>query len=208
MRTNGLRALAALAMMGGLSACATDGGYQSSSVYDPAIRGEVEQQLAQSASRAANALETLAMIQRARTEPAAPALDESGLPPELKRRTTIEWSGPALEVVRELAGNIGYAFVESGNPPSAPGMVSIDVKDVSVAKALEDVGLQAQRFATVVVDPNARRIEFRHETVEGSTPRAAARAAAAPAPRRRAAAPVRRVRVQTAAECNCGPTGR
>ena len=151
-----------------LSACADGSNSNSvSSAYDPALRGEVEQQLAQSASRASNSLETLAMIQRARTEPRPSTLDESQLPEELRRPTTLEWSGPANEAVHRLASSIGYSYIETGRPTSSPGMVSLDVHDVSVGKALDNISLQVEKYATIVIDVNQRRIEYRSEASEG-----------------------------------------
>jgi defect-in-organelle-trafficking protein DotD len=185
MPTYNLRRILALSAVASLAACAQNDGARPTGpavAYDPAIRTEVEQQIAQSSARAANALETLAMIQRARTAPAAPALDESGLPEELRRKTTIAFQGPADEAARSLAEQIGYGFVVTGNPPANPGLVSLDEHDVSVAKALEDLGLQAQRFATVVVDPNLRRVEFRNETVPDAIEAPKAEAPHAPAP--------------------------
>ena len=208
MRPTHLRRLLALsAAVLSLSACAQQGGgvYVATVPYDPAIRGEVEQQLASSAARSANALETLSMIQRARTEPAAPTIDESGLPEELQRKTTVAFTGPAIEAARELAANIGYGFIETGNPPAAEGMVNIDEHDVSVAKALEDIGLQAQKFATVIVDPNMKRVEFRNETAYGSAP--APRLAARVVSERRHRL-VTRHHITVAASCNCTPATR
>lgn len=171
------RALVLSAAVAALGACTTTNSEtvspaRQSAVWDGAIRGEVEQQLAQSASRAANALETLAMIQRVRTEPVATPIDEAGLPPELARQTTIQWSGPAIGLVKELAASIGYSFLESGNRPATNANVSVDIRDRSAAKAFEDIGLQVQAFATVIVDPNQQRVEFRHETAAHALPAA------------------------------------
>lgn len=156
---------AAVALLGGCAAgtgpAPTASGTQA---WDAAIQQQVDQQLAQSAARAANALETLAMIQRVRTEPVAAPIDETGLPAELARRTTVEWSGPAKELVKELAANIGYDFTETGGTAAAPAMVHVNVRDVSAAKALEDIGLQVQQWATVIVDPNLKRVEYRNES--------------------------------------------
>jgi defect-in-organelle-trafficking protein DotD len=137
--------------------------------YDPAIRSEVDQQIAQSSSQAANALQTLAMIQRARTAPAPSSLDETTLPEELRRKTTVNYSGPGDEVVKDLAGRIGYAFLETGSKPTVPSMVNLTLTDTSVGKALEDIGLQVQVTATVIVNPSARSIEYRNESGNRST---------------------------------------
>jgi len=165
MRFTILRALALTTATISVAACqpAVQGGGPSYNASDVSIRAEVNQQLAQSSAEAANALKTLAMIQRTRSAPVASAIDDSGLPPELLRPTTLEWSGPAREAVKELAANIGYSFIESGAPPQKPVLVSVNIKDVSAAKAFENIGLQVQAFATVIVDPNKKRVEFRSE---------------------------------------------
>lgn len=176
MQTKYLRRYLALSFTAiAISACAeTPSAYKAQTVpYDPAMRGEVEQQLAESAARSANALETLAMIQRTRTAPAAPSLDEASLPPELKRKATVEFTGPAVELARKLAASVGYGFNESGHPPASPGLITVNDHDVSVGKALEDVGLQSAKFATVIVDPNAKHVEFRNDNAEGGLPQSA-----------------------------------
>ena len=146
-----------------LVGCATTGSPDAPRVYDQAIRTEVEQQLAQSAARSANALETLALVQRSRTPVPGPAVDEDALPAELRVKTTVDWSGPATGILRDLARNVGYGFFETGNAPSNPIVVTLVARDQAVGRVLADVGLQVQRVATVIIDPNARRIELRHE---------------------------------------------
>ena len=41
-------------------------------------------------------------------------------------------------------------------------MVNVNARDVPVAKILEDIGLQVQGIAQVVVDANTKRVEFRY----------------------------------------------
>jgi defect-in-organelle-trafficking protein DotD len=122
----------------------------------------IDKELASSISRVAKAQETLARVQVARTTPTPSALDETNLPEELKRPATIDWSGPAHEAAEKIANLVGYQFKITGNRPSIPPMIHVSVEDVSAAKALEDIGLQAFPFGEVSVDPNAKRIEFRY----------------------------------------------
>ncbi|MBY3155274.1 DotD/TraH family lipoprotein [Rhizobium laguerreae] len=122
----------------------------------------IDKELADAVSRASKAQETLARVQVARTTPTPSALDESSLPEELKRPATIDWSGPAHEAAEKIANLVGYQFKITGNRPSIPPMVHVSVQDISAAKALEDIGLQAFPFGEVSVDPNAKRIEFRY----------------------------------------------
>jgi defect in organelle trafficking protein DotD len=122
----------------------------------------VDRQIAESVERVAKATETLARVQVARTAPTPSALDETNLPEELKRPATIDWSGPAHLAAEKVAKLIGYQFKLTGNPPSVPPMINVSVQDVSAAKALEDIGLQAFPFGEVAVDPNVKRVEFRY----------------------------------------------
>lgn len=176
-------------------ACApTSNSPMTSMSYDPMIRTEIDQQIAQSSSQAANALQTLAMIQRARTAPAPSSLDESVLPDELRRKTTVNYSGPGDEVVKDLAGRIGYSFSETGSKPTVPAMVNLALTDASVGKALEDIGLQVQGTATVIVNPNVRSIEYRNESGQAMRPVATTPAptVSRPAPHRVVPAPAPR----------------
>jgi defect in organelle trafficking protein DotD len=132
---------------------------------DSASRQMVADSLAQSADRAARAQESLAQVERARSEPAPPSLDVTGLPPELRRQATMTWSGPGAAAARETAGLIGYEFRVVGNPPAAQPMVNVNARDLPVAKILEDIGLQVQGSAQVVVDANLKRVEFRYVTL-------------------------------------------
>lgn len=121
---------------------------------DWSTRAEVQDLLARSAQRAATAQETLAALERARVRPAPTALDETTLPPELQRLTSVEWSGPGEEAVRQIAREIGYEFRATGNPPPIPAMIHISRLEVPVAKALEEIGHQVHPRAEVIVDPN------------------------------------------------------
>lgn len=153
--------LFAAAAVAALAGCA------SKPAADPAASARetarnVDQRLSEAASRAMEAQERLARIQSARTAPSPSQLDETALPEELKRPATVDWSGPADDVAEKIARLVGYDFKVTGNRPSIPVVVHISITDVPVAKALEDIGLQAYPFGEVAVDPNAKRIEFRY----------------------------------------------
>lgn len=125
--------------------------------------------LAESSERAATAQAELARIQEARTRPAPRPFDETlaGVPSELRRAVTLEWSGPAVEAARRVAVIVGYDFRIVGNPPANPVSIHVSQREAPAAKVLEDIGLQAQPFGQVVVDPNIRRIEYRYLNTAG-----------------------------------------
>lgn len=137
-----------------------------------ASQAEASRRLSESAERAAVAQEELARIQAARTRPVPAPVDEnlSGVPEDLRRPVTLEWSGPAEEAARRVTAVVGWEFRVVGNAPSAPTMIDVSLRARPAVKALEDVGLQAQPFGQVVVLPGARRVEYRYvHSVRGAT---------------------------------------
>ena len=129
----------------------------------------VSEKLADSASRSADALQTLAMIERSKAGPLPLPVDESDLPEALQRKVTLDWSGPAAEIIGRLSSQIGYRFLETGSKPKASVLVNIGVVDMPAAKVLEQIGMQAYPFATVTVDPNISRVELRYLAAPGAT---------------------------------------
>lgn len=142
-----------------LGSCASQ---PKEAAIDNGYMNNIDTRLDKAAEQAAKAQTELARIQKARTKPAPLPLDESNLPPELKRSATLEWSGPAQEAASKITALVGYEFHVVGNPPSVPPVVHVSIHDVPAAKALEQIGLQAYPFGEVAVDPNMKRVEFRY----------------------------------------------
>jgi defect-in-organelle-trafficking protein DotD len=166
------RAALAVSALAALSGCGDHGETKTKNptapiVYDNAIQQEVDQQIAQAANRAANALETTAMIERAKSPPVGPTVNLDSLPPEMRAPITLEWSGPADDLAREMARKVGYSFRESGAIPAAPMMAHVGFKDVATAQAFSDVGLQISSFAVIVLDPWRKTVEYRNLTAPG-----------------------------------------
>ena len=133
--------------------------------WDSAAAEQIDLQLSQAAERASEANSTLAQTERTKIAPQESALDGddiSALPPELQRPTTVSWTGPAADLVGELARNIGYDYAVVGNAPSIDIMVSVNAVDEPAIKVFEDIGYQIAQFADVFVDPNGKRLEFRY----------------------------------------------
>lgn len=135
--------------------------------WDAAKQRAITDRIAKSAERATDAVETLVMIERTRAEPLASVVSEKlhALPAEMSEKTTVDWSGPGVGLVKELAREIGYSFITSGNAPPVEPMISLRQNQIPMAKVLENVGVQISPRADVIVDPNARRIEYRYADV-------------------------------------------
>lgn len=152
--------LAALPVVLALGACAER--VDRAAQIDASAQLLVTEKIADSAGRVARATETLALIQRARTEPSPPSVDDRALPGDLRRSITLNWSGPGEEAARRVSGLLGYEFRVVGNSPAVSPPVQVGAEAVPAAKVLEDIGLQVQGSAQVVVDPNVRRVEYRY----------------------------------------------
>ena len=115
--------------------------------------------LAESADRASNALEALAAVEQART-PAANMSPIANVPAELRRTITVNWVGPIEPIAKTLADRAGYGFLELGNKPTVPVVVSIDAENSRVVDVLRDIGLQLGVRGDVKVDAQSRMVEI------------------------------------------------
>ena len=111
---------------------------------------------------AATAQEKLIQIQLSRTAPSPFPVNELKVPSELKRPTTLIWTGPAEEAAIKLAQLVDYHFQVVGNPPAIKPIVYLNFKNSPVIKILEQIGLQSFPVGEVIVDPNIKRIEYRY----------------------------------------------
>ncbi len=149
----------------GLTACAD----MTVRVKDPqlvAAPDKVDAMLAQAADKAASSLETLAAVEQKRT-PSASIAPVTGAPPELMRAITVNWIGPADQIINTLANRAGYKFQVLGEIPSTPVVVSIDVTNQPLIEVLRSVGLQLGARADVRVDSAAQRIELMYAPTTG-----------------------------------------
>ncbi|NCC22039.1 MAG: hypothetical protein EOM26_06205 [Alphaproteobacteria bacterium] len=143
----------------GLSAC--------TEIYEPqlvASPDKVSLMLAESADKASNALQTLAAIEQARS-PGIAVGTIPDAPPELRRAMTIDWIGPAEELVIKLAGRAGYTFMTFGAAPPVPLVVNISAENKPVVDILRDVGLQLGQRADVKVDAIRKAVELHYAPV-------------------------------------------
>lgn len=125
----------------------------------------VTMRLAQAADRAATALDTLAAIEQVRTPTDLPPL-AAGAPLELRRAVTVNWVGPAMPLIKQLADRASYRFVQSGNVPAIPIIVNVNVQHQPVIETLRDVGLQMGERAELRVDAEQKVVELSYANVQ------------------------------------------
>lgn len=158
--------VALVAMTLGMTACET--GYPIK-VHDPQVVAQpdkVSMMLAQSADKAANALEALASVEQKRT-PAGQVPAIAGAPAELNRAVTINWVGPVDQIVKLLSDKASYRFVTLGSAPATPVVVNVDVTNKPVVEVLRSIGLQLGARADIYVDSAERLVALTYAPVTG-----------------------------------------
>ncbi len=76
--------------------------------------------------------------------------------------TSIDWSGPVEQLVKQLTDASNYRLRILGAKPAIPVLVTVYAKNIVVADALRDVGYQCGRRANIVIFPDSRVVELRY----------------------------------------------
>lgn len=117
--------------------------------------------LADAATRATKALESLASLEQAKN-PNAGDIALPDAPTELRRSITLNWNGPVEPVARLLADRAGYKFQAIGAPPPTGLLVQVDARAEPVVSVLRSIGLQMGNRAILKVNPNTRVVEIQY----------------------------------------------
>lgn len=83
----------------------------------------------------------------------------------LQARASVDWSGPIEELTSRIAKASHFKLRVIGNSPSIPTLISITVKDQSLAEILRDIDYQAGQKASIHVYPNSQVIELRYAKI-------------------------------------------
>lgn len=144
-----------------LAACTSPRGFSNDAPQVVAQPDKVSALLADAATRASSALETLAAVEQART-PRVSVAPVGNAPSELRRAMTVNWVGPVEPIVATLSGRAGYNFQTAGDKPGTPIIVSLDAVNQPVIDILRDIGLQLGRRGDVKVDSQSKMIEIHY----------------------------------------------
>lgn len=127
---------------------------------------KVSLMLAEAADKASRSLEALAAVEQARS-PGVAVQPIHNAPTELARTISVEWIGPADQIVQKLANRASYQFLSYGNQSPVPLLVNINVENRPVIEVLRDIGLQLGARADVKVDAQRRAVELHYAPVTG-----------------------------------------
>jgi len=107
------------------------------------------------------------IVDLAETSQAAHPLPKLAPPPSpatygMGMTTSIDWSGPAEPLLRQVAKVADYRLRTLGTPPAIPIIVTVFAKNKMLGDVLRDIGYQCGRRASVVVYPGSHVIELRY----------------------------------------------
>ncbi|WP_133130949.1 type IVB secretion system lipoprotein DotD [Legionella yabuuchiae] len=80
----------------------------------------------------------------------------------LQARASVDWSGPIAEITERIAKSAHYRLRILGKEPAIPVLISMNVKDESLAEILRDIDYQAGDKAYIHVYPNSQVVELRY----------------------------------------------
>ncbi len=151
-----------------LSACATktemppvDRTHVEASNASVPSQAEVTARLAEAAQRTADAVESLASIEQARTpELYTPLVADA--PQELRLLVTVQWTGPWENLLKVMSERVNYGFRVIGKAPPVPVVVTVDAKQEPYVDVMRNIGLQAAGRADLVLDSQNKMVEVRY----------------------------------------------
>ncbi|PKU21386.1 DotD/TraH family lipoprotein [Telmatospirillum siberiense] len=124
-----------------------------------------ESALEESARKVSEAMDLLARTQ------ASVEQSKHGVPPALPEPTgdlavslSVDFTGPMLAVVRQVAGRLGYDVTEIGASPTVPITVAIHTTGHPAQNILQDIAAQAGAQADIVASPRRRVIEIHYSS--------------------------------------------
>ena len=80
----------------------------------------------------------------------------------LQTRASVDWSGPIAEVTNRVARAAHFRLRVLGPTPAVPILISLDLKDQSLAEILRNIDYQAGKKAYIHVYPNSQVVELRY----------------------------------------------
>lgn len=136
------------------------GTFKKPPVNDPSDNASIK--IAESASSVSNSMLDMAKVEK--TILPAGKNNILSIPNSytLRARASVDWSGPIEELTARIAKAAHFRLLILGKEPAVPVLISINVKDESLAEILRHVDYQAGKKADIHVYPNRQVIELRY----------------------------------------------
>lgn len=122
---------------------------------------DAQVQLAEAASSVGKSLQQLSAMQMA-TTPKTDIPEIDAKVTGMTQTASLDWYGPVLPVLEQIAKATGYQVRVLGDAPPIPVIVSISVQNQVMADILRNVSYQAHNKANISVYPDKKIIELRY----------------------------------------------
>lgn len=121
--------------------------------------------LAEAASSVSDSMLEMAKIEKVITPPRRDNVLTIPNAYSLQARASVDWAGPIAELTARIAKAAHYRLRVLGKEPAVPVLISLNVKDESLAEILRDVDYQAGIKASIHVYPNSQVVELRYAKI-------------------------------------------
>jgi len=143
-----------------LASCAKRGHFLTPPVNNPSDDATIK--LAEAAVSVSDSMLEMARIEKVVTPPHKDNLLTIPTAYNLQARASVDWSGPIEELTARIAKSAHYKFRVLGMTPAVPVLISVTIKDQSLAEILRNIDYQAGKKADIHVYPNSQVVELRY----------------------------------------------
>lgn len=144
-----------------LTGCAST--YKKPPVNNPSDDATIK--LAEAAVSVSDSMLEMAKIQKVITPPNKDNTLTIPNAYNLQARASVDWSGPIEELTARIAKASHFKFRVLGRNPAVPVLISISIKDQSLAEILRNIDYQAGIKADIHVYPNSQVVELRYAKI-------------------------------------------
>lgn len=143
-----------------ITGCASGTIYKKPPSNNPSDDASIK--LAEAANSVSDSMITMARIEKVITPPDKDNTLTIPNAYNLQARASVDWSGPIAEVTNRVAKAAHFRLRVLGPAPAVPILISLDLKDQSLAEILRNIDYQAGRKAYIHVYPNSEVVELRY----------------------------------------------
>ncbi len=143
-----------------ITGCASGAIYKKPPSNTPSDDATIK--LAEAASSVSDSMIDMARIEKVITPPNKDNTLTIPNAYNLQARASVDWSGPIAEVTSRIAKAAHFRLRILGQTPAVPILISLDLKDQTLAEILRNIDYQAGKKASIHVYPNSEVVELRY----------------------------------------------
>lgn len=121
--------------------------------------------LAEAANAVSDSMLEMARVEKVITPPTKDNTLTIPNTANLQTRASVDWSGPISELTDRIARAAHFRLRVLGQEPPLPVLISLNLKDQSLAEILRDIDYQAGNKASIHVYPHSQVIELRYANI-------------------------------------------